>query len=321
MALGDNNTSPSTDFDALERFWSYGRSPPVYPARKLFIRDSCTVQADHIPFSAQGHGFDDWHVPYQRAMKMVRQMTAEEKANVSFGYDPDNGCSGLSGSVPRLGFPGLCLNDAGSGLRGTDGVNAYPAGISAGASWNKALTFQRAKFMGAEFKAKGSDVILGPIVGPLGQIAVGGRNWEGFSNDPYLAGALAAESIQGLQKSVIACVKHLIGNEQETNRVPYGDHNASISSNIDDRTLHELYLWPFQDAVKAGVGSVMCSYQRVNNSYSCQNSKLQNGLLKGELGLMDSSFQTGALNTPESRVQTLEWILPCPTLKDFGEVS
>ena len=89
-----------------------------------------------------------------------------------------------------------------------------------------------------------------------------------------------------------ACAKHLVGNEQETQRNPSGFLNATfdgvrveaVSSNIDDRTMHELYLWPFADSVKAGVSSVMCVYNRLNASYGCQNSKLLNGLLKDELG-------------------------------------
>lgn len=85
------------------------------------------------------------------------------------------------------------------------------------------------------------------------------------ANEAFLAGILGAEAVLGLQKSVIACVKHLVGNEQETNRNPplLGDGPQSLSSNIDDRTMHELYLWPFQDAIKAGAASVMCSYNKV----------------------------------------------------------
>lgn len=79
------------------------------------------------------------------------------------------------------------------------------------------------------------------------------------------------------------CAQHFIGNEQETNRNPIRDIE-SVSSNIDDQTLHELYLWPFQDAIRAGSGNIMCSYNRVNNSYGCANSKLLNGILKTELG-------------------------------------
>lgn len=112
----------------------------------------------------------------------------------------------------------------------------------------------------------------------------------GFSNDPYLSGQLIAPTVTGIQESVIACVKHWLFNEQETNRNPFAFGflgyfgNQAVSSNVDDRTTHELYMWPFQDALAAGAGSVMCSYQRANNSYGCQNSKLMNGLLKGELG-------------------------------------
>lgn len=86
---------------------------------------------------------------------------------------------------------------------------------------------------------------------------------------------------------LLTFLQHYIANEQEANRNPEtvdGVDIASASSNIDDRTMHELYLWPFQDAVRAGTASIMCSYQRINNSYGCQNSKTLNGLLKTELG-------------------------------------
>jgi beta-glucosidase-like glycosyl hydrolase len=107
-----------------------------------------------------------------------------------------------------------------------------------------------------------------------------------LSSVAYLCGQLASETVLGMQKSgVITSVKHYIGNEQETNRTPNDTSGvASVSSNIDDKTIHELYLWPFADAVKAGAGSIMCSYNRLNNSYGCQNSKSLNGLLKTELG-------------------------------------
>ena len=118
---------------------------------------------------------------------------------------------------------------------------------------------------------------------------VNNRNWEGFSPDPYLTGWAMRESILGLQDAgIIATAKHFILNEQEHFRqpgsVPGYPGLPAITSNIDDRTLHEIYLPPFAEAVRAGVGAVMCSYQQVNNSYACQNSKILNGLLKDELG-------------------------------------
>lgn len=131
--------------------------------------------------------------------------------------------------------------------------------------------------MGGEFRAKGASIALGPpVVGPLGRIARGGRNWEGFSVDPYLSGILAAESVRGIQsRGVISCTKvgifglfgsstnsrqHFILNEQELNRIPtINAQNETVeasSSNIDDRTMHELYMWPFADALHAGTGSI-----------------------------------------------------------------
>lgn len=196
----------------------------------------------------------------------------------------DNTCAGNTGTVPRLGWPGLCLHDAGNGLRATDLVTSFPSALHVGASWDRNLTYHRGLYMGKEFKAKGVNVLLGPNAGPLGRIPLGGRNWEGFSVDPYLSGQLVAESVVGHQDAgVIATLKHLIGNEQETYRRPYFGVEAA-SSNIDDKTLHEFYLWPFLDGVKAGTAAALCSYNRINNTYGCMNSKVMNGVLKTELG-------------------------------------
>lgn len=127
--------------------------------------------------------------------------------------------------------------------------------------------------LGAEFKRKGANVALGPVAGAIGRIARGGRNWEGFSTDPYLVGELVYESVVAMQEHVITSVKHFVGNEQETNRIPprtfsEGALNQSSSSNIDDKTMHELYMWPWYDAIRAGAGSVMCSYNQINSSVS-----------------------------------------------------
>ncbi|KAI1331110.1 glycoside hydrolase family 3 protein [Xylariaceae sp. FL0255] len=244
---------------------AYSESDPVYP-------------------TPRGKGSGVWADAYPRAKGLVGEMTLEEKVNVTLGFrQSDNTCAGFTGTVPRLNWPGLCLHDAGNGVRATDLVNSYPSGLHVGASWDRNLTRQRAYYMGQEFKAKGVNVLLGPNAGPLGRSPLGGRNWEGFSSDPYLSGQLVSESIIGHQDAgVIANLKHLIGNEQETFRRSYFGVEA-VSSNIDDKTLHEFYLWPFVDGVKAGVASVMCSYNRVNSTYSCMNSKLMNGVLKTEL--------------------------------------
>ena len=115
---------------------------------------------------------------------------------------------------------------------------------------------------GKEARLKGINVILAPSMGPIGRMPAGGRNWEGFGSDPYLQGVGAAETIRGIQsQGVIATAKHYILNEQEHFRQA-GEWalapEFALSSNVDDRTLHEFYLWPFAEAVRAGVGSVMC---------------------------------------------------------------
>ncbi|KAJ5116236.1 hypothetical protein N7456_000584 [Penicillium angulare] len=248
----------------------YGQSPPVYP-------------------SPEGTGSGNWASAYVKAKEFVGKLTQEEKVNLTAGVSVSNGCSGNIAAIERLDFPGFCVSDAGNGLRGTDYVSSWPSGIHVGASWNRDLAKQRGAHMGAEFRRKGVNLLLGPVVGPLGRISEGGRNWEGFSDDPYLTGALVYDTIRGVQSSGVGTsTKHYIGNEQETNRNPgenaQGEYTEAVSSNIDDKTMHELYLWPFQDAVLAGSASIMCSYQRINNSYGCQNSKTLNGLLKTELG-------------------------------------
>ncbi|RFU31181.1 hypothetical protein B7463_g5184, partial [Scytalidium lignicola] len=255
-------------FWAYKRVPAYGQSPPWYP-------------------TPAGGTVNQWLESYQKASELVGKMTLPEKVNITTGTGWQMGLAvGNTAPAVHVGFPGLALQDGPLGLRFADNATAFPAGITVGATWNKDLMYRRGRAHGLEARLKGVNVILGPCVGPLGRMPAGGRNWEGFGSDPYLQGVAAQQTIKGIQEEgVIATIKHFIGNEQEHFRQSWewGLPNA-MSSNIDDRTLHELYGWPFANAVKAGVASVMCSYQMLNNSYSCGNSKLLNGILKDELG-------------------------------------
>ena len=98
-----------------------------------------------------------WDTALARADDLVQQMTLEEIANVTQGQSDTMGCSGLTGSVARLGFPGICLSDGPAGVRGTEFVNAYPAGIHAAASFNRKLAYERGLYMGGEFRNKGGE--------------------------------------------------------------------------------------------------------------------------------------------------------------------
>ncbi|KAI5867373.1 glycoside hydrolase family 3 protein [Durotheca rogersii] len=263
-----------------------GLSPPWYPTPK-------------------GGTARTWAASYRKASEMVARMTLPEKVNVTTGTGWKMGPAvGNTGPAVHVGFPALALQDGPLGIRFADNATAFPAGVTVGTTWNRELMYQWGNAHAVEARRKGVNVILGPCIGPLGRMPAGGRNWEGFAADPYLQGIAAAESIRGIQKEgVMATIKHLVANEQEHFRQSWewGLANA-LSANVDDRTMHELYLWPFGDAVKAGVASVMCSYNMVNNSYACGNSKLLNGLLKDEMGfqgfvMSDWLAQRGGVST------------------------
>ncbi|EKG18323.1 Glycoside hydrolase family 3 [Macrophomina phaseolina MS6] len=220
----------------------------------------------------------DWDAAYAQAEASLAQLNQDEKVGIVTGVGWQNGpCVGNTSPVPKIGYPSLCLQDGPLGIRFAQGVTAFPAGVHAASTWDKSLIHERGVAMGAEAKGLGIHVQLGPVAGPLGKIPQGGRNWEGFSPDPYLTGIAMHETITGMQSSgVQACAKHYIGNEQELNR-------NTMSSNIDDRTMHELYLWPFADAVKANVANFMCSYNKLDGVWACENDHILNSLLKEEL--------------------------------------
>lgn len=190
------------------------------------------------------------------------------------------------GPATNVNFPSLCLQDGPMGIRYADHISAFPPGLTTGATWNRDLIYERGVAMGLEARRKGVNVLLGPSMGPIGMMPAGGRNWEGFGSDPVLQGVAAAETIRGIQSNgVMATAKHYVMNEQEHFRQPFEwGIPSAMSANIGDRALHEVFVWPFAESIRADVASVMCAYQKVNNSHSCENSKLLNGILKDELG-------------------------------------
>ncbi|KIY51895.1 hypothetical protein FISHEDRAFT_70390 [Fistulina hepatica ATCC 64428] len=146
-----------------------------------------------------------------------------------------------------------------------------------------------------QLTGSGVHIAFAPVTGgPLGRSPLDGRNWEGWFVDPYATGIASYLSVKGIQDSGVAAVaKHYIGYEQETFRNPYGDlesysvfpvnEQLPISSDIDDKTTHEVYLWSFAEAVRAGISHVMCSCNEVNQTFSCNNAYTLNHLLKNEL--------------------------------------
>ncbi|SMR50514.1 unnamed protein product [Zymoseptoria tritici ST99CH_1E4] len=272
----------------------YGQSPPVYP----------TPQGTGGPSSAGRNS-------YASALALVNQLTLEEKVNLTRGHVGT--CVGNTPAVPRLGIRSLCFSDAPSGIRGQEFVSSFPAQLTVGATFDKELMLAYGEALGEEYHGKGINIALLPVAGPLGRTARGGRNWEGFGADHYLSGVGMGLVTRGLQsKGVIAQMKHWLLNEQEWRRLPREDLGESVSTNADDRTIWEGYVWPFMDALREGCGSAMCSYQRINNSYGCQNSKLLNGILKTDLGFQ--GFVTSDWNAQHAGVASanagLDLVMP-----------
>lgn len=220
----------------------------------------------------------DWTEAYSKANASLAKLTLEEKITIITGIGWGQGpCVGNTAPVATINYPQLCLQDSPVGVRYATNVTVFPPGIQAASTWDIDLMRQRGEYLGAEAKDSGVHVLLGPVAGPLGKIVEGGRNWEGFGPDPYLTGIAMDVTIAGMQSSgVQATAKHYILNEQELNR-------TTMSGTVDDRAMHELYLWPFADAVRAGVTSVMCSYNKINATWACENDGTMN-LLKEELG-------------------------------------
>jgi beta-glucosidase len=203
-------------------------------------------------------------------------MAQAEKLAMVHGTGAAPYVGNVSGNT-RLGIPALNLQDGPAGVGdGLNLVTSFPAPITLAATWDTDLAEQFGAAIGAEQSAKGTNVHLGPMMN-IDRVPLAGRNFEGFGEDPELAAQMAAAIVRGIQgQGVIATAKHFIDNDQETNR-------TTISAVVDGRTQHEIYLPPFRACVDAGVGAVMCSYNRVSGTYACENPDAMSGWLKGEL--------------------------------------
>lgn len=213
----------------------------------------------------------------ERADLLVAAMTNAEKNVMTHGHS-----GSYTGNVPAnstYSIPALNMSDGPSGARvgGAGLVTCFPAPINLACSWDPVLAQVYGEAMAAEQKGKGTNVHLAPMMN-ITRVPQAGRNWEGYGEDPYLAAKLVGPQVIGMQSTgILACAKHYICNEQETNR-------TSCSSEVDDRTLHEIYLPPFKACVQAGVGSFMGAYNKVNGTYACENAYILNDILYNELG-------------------------------------
>jgi beta-glucosidase len=217
--------------------------------------------------------------------KLISELTLEEKAGLCSGSDFWH-----TKAVERFGIPKAMMCDGPHGLRKQKGegdhlgINesieavCFPSASALAASFDRDLLYQLGEILGDECQAEEVAMLLGPGIN-IKRSPLCGRNFEYFSEDPYLTGQLAASYVKGLQgKGIAACVKHFAANNQETRRM-------SGSSQLDERTLHEIYLPAFETVVKEGkTQSIMCSYNQINGTFSAENKLLLTDILKDKWG-------------------------------------
>ncbi|MDK4704532.1 glycoside hydrolase family 3 protein [Rhizobium sp. CNPSo 4062] len=246
---------------------------------------------------------------------ILDRMTLEEQASLLSGAD-----FWTTVPVERLGVPKIKVTDGPNGARGAGslvaGVNAacFPVAIALGATWNPALVERMGVALAGQAKSKGASVLLAPTVN-IHRSGLNGRNFECYSEDPVLTAELAVAYIQGVQsQGIAATIKHFAGNESEIER-------QTMSSDIDERALREIYLPPFEQAVKkAGVMAVMSSYNRLNGTYTSEHPWLLTKVLREEWGfdgiVMSDWF--GSHSTAATVNAGLDLEMPGPT-RDRGE--
>ena len=209
-----------------------------------------------------------------RIESLISELTLEEKVSILSGSSAWH-----TTAVPRLNIPRVKMTDGPIGARGDSVSGAtsacFPSASCLSSSWDKDSVEDIARAIGIEAKSKDADVLLGPTIN-LHRHPLGGRHFECYSEDPLLTGELASSYVKGVQSvGVSACLKHFIGNDTEYQR-------HFVSSNIDDRTLRELYLLPFEMGVKAGSLSVMSAYNQLNNIFCSSNAEILINILKEE---------------------------------------
>jgi len=254
------------------RLWKFVLGHKVWTAlgcavSVLILGASVTAAAQSVPVVTGD----------KRVDKLLSQMTLEEKLTLIHGTKEDpkvyQGEAGYLGGISRLGIPGLRFADGPPGVLTRHLSQAETATMGVAATFSRKIAEANGQVIGREDRALGIDVSLQPFVN-IDRDLEYGRGYNTFGEDPFLTGEIGAAEIKGIQSQhVMAMVKHFVGYDSD-----------GASTWIDDQTLHEVYVAPFDAAVRAGVASIMCSYNRINGTYSCGNESTLTGILRNEIG-------------------------------------
>jgi beta-glucosidase len=247
----------------------------------------------------------------QRVAQLMSQMTLTDEISMVEGHGTSNPYVFYTPAIPSLCIPAVGLEDGPSGVAdGLTGVTQLPAGVALAATWDPALAKEYGQVIGAEENGKGASANLGPTVN-IDRDPRWGRSFEAMSEDPYLNSQLDVPEIDGVQsQDVMSQVKHFDAYNQETYRNTPAD-NVIVS----DRALQEIYMPSFDAAVTdAGAASVMCAYSLINGSFSCNNSYLNEQVLRDQWGF--PGFVTSdyaALHSTQGAVQGTDQEQPFST--------
>ncbi|KAH8878932.1 beta-glucosidase D [Thozetella sp. PMI_491] len=223
----------------------------------------------------------EWQTAYNQAVSFLADLTLAQKAAVVTGKNATNSVTGET-------FPGVRISDGQQGPNSQYFVTGWGQPLALAMTFDREAIYQQARSVGVEYYTRGYNVVDGPTSSPMGRTPWSGRLPEGMGFDPYLNGIVFGTLTKAqLDVGVLSSGKHFLLNEQETDRMNAASNQYNLtaySSNVDDKTLHETYLFPWYDAVKNGLATAMCAMNAVNGTYSCENKPLLTGLLKGELG-------------------------------------
>ena len=208
---------------------------------------------------------------------LLKQMTLEEKMNLIRGdVEPaatDQGQAGYLPGVPRLGIPSLRMADGPPGVLTRVAGQAQTATMGVAATWSVRDAEQNGVAIGRQARSLGIDVVLQPFIN-LDRDITFARSYNTLGEDPFMSGVLGAAEIRGEQaQGVMSMAKHYVAYDSD-----------SYNVFVDQQTLHELYVAPFDAAIKAGVASIMCSYNKVNGAFACGNADVLKTILRDELG-------------------------------------
>ena len=212
-----------------------------------------------------------------RVDKLLSQMTLNEKLTLIHGTQEDpavyQGQAGYLAGIPRLGIPGLRFADGPPGVLTRHPSQSETATMGVAATFSRKTAEDNGLVIGREDRALGIDVSLQPFVN-IDRDLEFARAYNTFGEDPFLTGEIGAVEIKGIQSQhVMAQVKHFVGYDSD-----------GSSTYIDDQTLHEVYVAPFDAAIRAGVSSIMCSYNRLNGTFACGNDSTLTKILRDEIG-------------------------------------